>query len=145
MSDANVETLTAACGVTGPAAKDLLATVGGVDIPFENAMSVFRDVTLGKTTAQTASFLPNVTHLSGDSLGALVSLVYNRGASFALPGDRFIEMRQIRDDVANLRFEQVPSRIRSMKRLWENDPDARGLVKRRELEAVLFEEGLAQI
>jgi GH24 family phage-related lysozyme (muramidase) len=32
-----------------------------------------------------------------------------------------------------------------MKRLWENDPDARGLVKRRELEAVLFEEGLAQI
>jgi GH24 family phage-related lysozyme (muramidase) len=29
-----------------------------------------------------------------------------------------------------------------MKRLWENDPKMAGLVRRRELEALLFEQGL---
>ena len=40
--------------------------------------------------------LPNTAQLSQDSLGALVSLTYNRGASFGKAGDRYVEMRSIR-------------------------------------------------
>jgi hypothetical protein len=40
-------------------------------------------------------------------------------------------------------FAAIPEQFRSMKRLWLNDPDARGLLERRELEAKLFEAGLA--
>lgn len=143
LPDREVDILRPACGVKGPAAQALLPQTSAVDVPFDNAMSVFRDVTLGKTATQTLRFLPRAARLHPDSFGALVSLVYNRGASFALEGDRYAEMRQIRSDIAESRFQDVPGRIRSMKRLWQNDPSARGLVTRRELEALLFEEGLA--
>lgn len=143
-SDTNIARLGAACGVTGQKAEALVAQMREVDIPFDNAMSVFRSVTLVHTTAKTMSFLPNARMLSPDSLGALVSLVYNRGASFNGIGDRYLEMRQIRDDIADQHFSRIPARFRSMKRLWQNDPASRGLVTRRELEAVLFEEGLTQ-
>jgi len=74
-------------------------------------------------------------------LGALVSLVYNRGTSTdpaGLPGARK-EMRDIRDAVAAGRFTDIPAALRAMKRLW---PEGNGLRDRREREAKLFEEGL---
>lgn len=139
---AQIDLLAPACGVTGPAARALLARTRDVDIPYENAMAVFRGVTLRQTAAVVEAALPNAARLHPDSFGALVSLVYNRGASFRLAGERYAEMRQIREDMAAARFDAVPGRIRAMKRLWDQ-PALRGLVRRRELEAVLFEEGLA--
>jgi GH24 family phage-related lysozyme (muramidase) len=143
-SDAHIALLQTTCGVTGQGAERLLGTVRDVDIAFDNAMAVFRDVTLVQTIAKTVRLLPNADKLHPDSLGALVSLVYNRGASFALAGDRYSEMRQIRQAMQESAFERIPDCIRSMKRLWANDPNARGLLVRRDLEALLFEEGLAQ-
>jgi hypothetical protein len=144
-SDANITLLSRACGVTGQAAAALVAPMAAVDIPFANAMAVFRDTSLRQTIARTVHALPNADKLHPDSLGALVSLVYNRGASFSLAGDRYAEMRQIRADVAASRFTLVPGRLRGMKRLWAHEPDSRGLLTRRELEAVLFEAGLGHM
>ena len=42
----------------------------------------------------------------------------------------------------NQDFAPIPDRIRAMNRLWQNDPNARGLLLRREAEALLFEKGL---
>lgn len=143
-SDANIDLLAQACGVTGAPAAALLPALAGIDIPFAAAMAVFSGTTLVQTSSKTVRALPNAVTLSGDSLGALVSLVYNRGASFFLAGDRYVEMRQIQGDIAASEFALVPQRIRNMKRLWQNEPDARGLLVRRDLEATLFEAGLAQ-
>lgn len=138
----DVDLLCTACGIKGQAAQDALARVRAIDIPFQTAIAVFRQVTLGRVAALTVAALPNAARLSPDSFGALVSLVYNRGASFSLAGDRYLEMRQIREDVAASEFARVPGRIRAMKRIWQNQPDSRGLLRRRELEATLFEDGL---
>jgi hypothetical protein len=77
-------------------------------------------------------------------MGMLVSLVYNRGTSMIdsrnSPGNRK-EMRDIQAAVAAGRFAEVPAALRSMKRLW---PNLKGLRDRREHEALLFEQGLAE-
>jgi hypothetical protein len=51
-------------------------------------------------------------------------------------------MREIYDLMLNRNFAAIPGKIREMKRLWRDDPQARGLLARRELEALLFEQGL---
>jgi hypothetical protein len=51
-------------------------------------------------------------------------------------------MRNIKSHMASKEFTAIPDEFRSMKRLW---PDMRGLQKRREREAELFEKGLAEL
>ena len=46
---------------------------------------------------------------------------------------------EIKENMANETFDQIPDCFREMKRLW---PNMRGLVDRREAEAKLFEAGL---
>ena len=94
---------------------------------------------LFRSSAKVKKALPNTDKLSEDSFGALVSLAYNRGASFSKDGDRYKEMREIKENMANETFDQIPDCFREMKRLW---PNMRGLVDRREAEAKLFEAGL---
>lgn len=53
----------------------------------------------------------------------MLSLIYNRGLLLALPKpndpiDSRREMRKIRDDFAQGNEVKIPSRLRSMKRLW---------------------------
>jgi GH24 family phage-related lysozyme (muramidase) len=92
-----------------------------------------------RTIAETEAALENTGELSPDSLGALVSLVYNRGTSFDAPGPRYLEMRKIKALMAAKQFEQIPDQIRAMKRLWPTVP---GLQRRRDAEADLFQSGL---
>jgi len=139
--DDMLDTMASCLGVHGGAARDLLHDVrDDITIPWDAAMAVFlqRDVPLweGKVCAA----IPAAANLSPDSLGALVSLAYNRGASFNLPGDRYREMRAIRDHVTAGQLDLVPDDFRSMKRLW---PEMRGLRDRRDAEANLFAAGLA--
>jgi hypothetical protein len=54
-------------------------------------------------------------------------------------------MRAIAKHMAEQRFAAIPDEIRAMKRLWAGNPDMAGLLKRRELEAALFEQGLAAL
>jgi hypothetical protein len=141
-----VSKLERACGITGGAAKLLLANFQSVDIPWSAAQDQFDRFVLPRYISETVTALPKSASLGGDCLGALVSLVYNRGASFSRETDRYQEMRAIRRHVDDGSFDLIPAELRSMKRLWEDSngrplPQFAGLVYRRELEAKLFEAG----
>lgn len=131
-------------GIKGPAAAAGPAALRGIIIPWHAAWMAFIRRTLPQEIAKTRSTFIGPRPLPPLCLGMLVSLVYNRGTamrdSLQHPGDRQ-EMRDIRDAVAAGRFNAVPAALRGMKRLRPHLP---GLAARREREAILFEEGLAQ-
>jgi hypothetical protein len=128
--------LSATLGKQGDAAA--VNRLSNVRISWPAAWRVFTQSTLPKTLALVQASFPGQEALSDLSRGALVSLVYNRGASF--DGDRRAEMRSIRSVIAAGHSDQAPEFFLSMRRLW---PDASGLRARREREAELFKAGLA--
>jgi hypothetical protein len=138
---AMIEALQQVAGIHGsPASSHAHALRGVVTVPWDAAMAVFTGRDMPKWEGLVAQALPNTARLAPDSFGALVSLAYNRGASFSAPGDRYREMRAIHDHMASGRFDKVPDEFRSMKRLW---PNMAGLRNRRDHEADLFAKGLA--
>lgn len=140
----DVAKLASACGVTGASASGLAARLSSVTIGYETAERVFFACSVPDFVGQTEGALLNTGLLGPDCLGALVSLTYNRGPSFNADGDRFREMRAIRLHMTNREFRSIPAELRSMKRIWQGDANAKGLVVRREAEAVLFERGLVR-
>lgn len=143
LSEQELSVLAPACGLTGKEARDALPRFQAVAVPWDNANPQFRKQVLPRYVAQTLKSLPKAATLLDDALGALVSLVYNRGASFRKQGDRYKEMRKIQELIASGKPELVPEQIRAMKRLWAGQPNLRGLLIRRDLEAKLFERGLS--
>jgi GH24 family phage-related lysozyme (muramidase) len=128
-------------GLKGNEAKNaLLKAVKDLVIPYDAAMQVFKK-DLKENYESSVTKLPNSDELSGDCIGALTSLVYNRGASFDRQGSRYAEMRAIKEHMANREFNKIPAEIRSMKRLWVGQ-GLDGLLRRRDREADLFEKGL---
>lgn len=120
--------------------KELVRRLADIRVPWELAESAFVEATAPAELARTLRALPQAAELPDDCLGALVSLVFNRGAGgFTDPRERFREMRAIRDHLRNRQPERIPAELRSMARLW---PDSQGLQKRRAEEADLFEQGL---
>jgi hypothetical protein len=139
--DTIIEALRPAVGVKGPPAKALaLELADDVTVPWEPAIAVFARAILPRYSRQTRAALPNTDMLSGDSFGALVSLTFNRGASFAKPGERYKEMRAIKSHMGSRNFAAIPDELRAMQRIW---PNVAGLQRRRREEARLFEKGLA--
>jgi hypothetical protein len=138
----DIEALTEACGVRGQAAEALVGGLHGITVGYDHANRVFTLHSLPHFTAHTQQTLPNSDRLSPDCLGALVSLAYNRGPAFKAPGDRYREVRNIHDHMQAAAFDKIPAELRAMKHLWPGH-DQRGLVLRREAEAVLFARGLA--
>jgi GH24 family phage-related lysozyme (muramidase) len=139
--DAMISTLERALGVTGLPAKELAQDLRAVvDVPWPAAISVHSTKVIPLWVGLVERSLPNAKELGSDCLGALVSLTYNRGASFDRDGDLYTEMRAIKACMQNEECEQIPDQFRSMKRLW---PTVRGLQNRRERETTLFEAGLA--
>jgi hypothetical protein len=140
ISERMIRALERAIGVKGPAARELARELADeVDVPWDAANHVFRRRSLPLWIGIVERALPNTSALSPDSLGALVSLTYNRGASYSSPGDRYREMRAIKGHMGRREFGRIPDEIRSMKRLWPNSP---GLRRRRDREAELFQDGL---
>jgi hypothetical protein len=128
-------------GVHGEAAHALLGQVRSqIVIPWDVAMDVFLQRDVPKWTETCRSHLPHFDELGADCKGALVSLAYNRGASFDMAGDRYAEMRLIKVHMLDRTFDGIPGAFRAMKRLW---PNMSGLRNRREHEAALFERGLS--
>jgi hypothetical protein len=123
-------------GRIGEAAALLLPLVQDIVIPWELAINVFKQRTLPEFLTLTENSFPGITALPPDVQGALVSLVFNRGASFK--GPRRIEMLRIRQAVVMKDIKAIANNIRAMKRLWVNS-EARGLLARREAEAQLVE------
>lgn len=136
-----IDMLVPCIGVTGQRAHGMLEAVSGVDVPWDAAMAVFETVDIPRWYGICSRALPNFEMLSPDCKGALVSLAYNRGPSFAQDGDRAREMRAIKQHMIDKDFAKIPDEFRSMKRLWANTGQP-GLLERRDREAALFDVGL---
>jgi hypothetical protein len=138
---AMVAALQHVAGIHGsPASSHAHELRGVVTVPWEAAMAVFIGRDMPKWEGIVARALPNTELLNPDSFGALISLAYNRGPSFNNVGDRYREMRAIRDLMGARDFDKIPGEFRAMKRLW---PNVSGLQRRRDHEADLFQKGLA--
>jgi hypothetical protein len=138
--------LQSVAGLRGVEAREAAKTLAGVDIPFPVAFEQFKLEVLPRYIGLTEGALAKTSSLSGDSLGALVSLTYNRGASYTISesqdkNGRYREMRAIRDHMETGNLTSIGSEIRGMVRLWDI-AEFPGLHKRRNLEADLYEAGL---
>jgi hypothetical protein len=138
-------------GISGKNALNILGSLSGVDISLDVAKDVFTNRSLKNTAISTMNAFPGFDALQPDAVGALVSLVYNRGDAMTIPNDTRDsrrEMRQIRAitqgidphditlDVINQIYPGIADQIESMKRLW--DPiKMKGLLVRRDQEAAL--------
>jgi hypothetical protein len=139
---ARVAVLKTAAGKTGAAGQAFVAEHRhAVAITWDESLAQFKGHELPKWEDITRAHLPNCDKLSGDSFGALVSLTYNRGPSYDSPGDRCLEMRNIKAHMAAQQFELIPNEFMSMRRLWPRNGD---LWNRRGHEAILFRDGLPQ-
>ena len=130
-------------GTFGATAQRLAENAQDIDVPMTIAREVFDNIVVSRFSGMTNAAFPNCHLLPGDCFGALVSLVFNRGASMGDPSapqpDARAEMRQIRDAMNSQNFDLVPGYIRAMQRLWPADSD---LWRRRAAEAALFSAGL---
>jgi len=123
--------------------KSLLAAVKNIVFGWDASAVVFKAKTLPKFALMTDNALPNCTLLNGDCYGVLVSLTFNRGAPYSREGDRFREMRAIKQDMINKSFADIPVQLKSMIRIWVGTAVETGLRRRRNDEADLFASGLA--
>lgn len=138
---ADFDALRPCLGRQGSAA--LVGTLQTCSVPLEAAWPNFAARVLPRYVADARKAFdgPLFDALKPLCRGALVSLVYNRGATLddPSPQDRRREMRAIRDAIARGDLAQVADEFRSMKRLW---PTAAGLRARRDREADMWELGL---
>ncbi|MGE6767914.1 pesticin C-terminus-like muramidase, partial [Serratia sp. NPDC071084] len=144
-SNEQVERLLTAIGKKGDRARSIVHGLADITISKDKALDMA--MVLKQRYCQiVVNAYPQAINLPPDSAGAMLSLIYNRGASLALPKpndpiDSRREMREIRDDFAQGNEINIPNRLRSMKRLWSNQ---RGLIRRREGEAQLIENELGK-
>ncbi len=137
ISPAHLALLQGVAGKKGTQARDAIASVKAVKIPYNVASQVFYQSTLPAYAASVKKAYPGVEKLPPDAQAALLSLVYNRGASTNAADDRRKEMAAIVPLVKTGDVKGIGAQIRSMKRLW---PNVGGLITRREKEAVLAEQ-----
>lgn len=137
-------------GAKGLAAEAACSYVQEIDIPYAVAAQAFHESTLPQFAAMVRKIYPGVEQLPPDAQGALLSLVYKRGADIDPKKDRRREMYNISlllspeqgvalfEDVKRVLLAQTLSQIafeiRKMKRLW---PTVKGLRDRRDKEADL--------
>lgn len=137
LSPADKATLLTATGLKGDAAKKFLAehpSLKAVVVPYETAVKVFIEKSLPKYAKDALKIYPGLDQLLPDAAGAIVSMIYNRGAS--LEGPRRVEMKNIKDLVAIKDYAGIADQIEASKHLWEH-MNLDGLVTRRIAEAAL--------
>jgi len=138
---AALDALRPTLGSIGSAA--LAASLAAITVPLGAAWPNFAGRVMPRYVGNTRNAFggPAFDALHGLCKGALLSLVYNRGAGMDdKPGeDKRREMRAIRDHIAAGTLDQVEQDFRDMRRLWPGVP---GLQKRRDDEADLWRAGL---
>ena len=134
-----VERLASTTGISGTRARDVLPRYRDIVTPFEHAADVFENRSLIEYERRAErAFRDGFVDLRPGACSALVSLVYNRGAS--MTGDSRREMRVLRDDcIPKQDYACIARELRSMCRLWRGTVNEKGLCARREAEAVLAE------
>lgn len=123
-------------GKKGDSAANVVSTVRDIIIPWDAAFEVFQNNTIPRFIKQTLQAFPQADQLHPDAFGALVSLVFNRGAS--VTGDSRKEMLNIRNLTPQKDYRSIAQEIRNMKRLWAGK-GLNGLLIRRDKEAELVE------
>jgi hypothetical protein len=136
LEDSDRDRLAATIGVKGLRARERAKEVRDIDVPWPMAFEVFQRRTIPFWIDQTRKAFPGVDDLPWDVLGAMTSLVFNRGPSMI--GDSRREMRDIRDAIIHHDLGRVAKALRSMKRLWKGK-GLDGLLARRDAEARLVE------
>lgn len=127
----------------------LLASVTDIVASWSDSEVVFKAKTLPKFALMTEKALPNCKSLNGDCFGVLVSLTFNRGASYGMahnpakdPRDRYREMRAIKAAMVAKNFADIPRQIKAMVRIWAGTDIETGMKRRRSDETDLFIAGL---
>ncbi len=138
LPDVEQQRLSNCCGLTEDEAKERLASVRDIIVPWELAWEVFNIVTVPKFYNLTKEAFPGFEQLPADVQGGLVSLVFNRGTS--MQGNRRLEMRVVRDLVTKKNVSKIAEQIRKMKRIWLGTSIEKGMNRRRDAEADLIEE-----
>lgn len=145
LTQEQIDRLKTAIGLKGQKAKEKTSEFKDIKITQEAANEVFLNSTLPEYINQTQRAFPGFDDLPEDAQGALVSLVYNRGASMNdnSSEDRRREMRAIKEIIPEYTndpkgvLREIANQLRSMQRLWLGKFG--GLVRRREAEAQLVE------
>jgi hypothetical protein len=121
-------------GIKGDKARKAVASnaiAKQVNIPFDIAYKVFVKTSLVKFGRKSLNIYNGLDKLTPDAIGAIVSLVYNRGTD--LTGERRTEMKNLVALITAKDYEGMANEFLKMRRLWNN-----GLVQRREREAALI-------
>jgi GH24 family phage-related lysozyme (muramidase) len=139
LSSDEIDRLKGVIGLSGDKAAQRASEFGDIKIKRPDAEQVFKERTLPLYSQRTEAAFPGADKLPTAAQGALVSLVFNRGAG--MNGDSRREMRAVRDAVANGDLQEIADQIRAMKRLWEGK-NLGGLLKRRDAEADLVESAI---
>lgn len=121
-------------GAKSASAKSLIPAVKDIEIPWESALKVFKESTLPRFVKETLKAFPGADELHPDAFGALVSLVFNRGA--AVTGKNREEMKNIRGLISSKNYAAIAKEIVNMKRIWVGK-GLDGLLRRRDEEAAL--------
>lgn len=129
-----LDRLASTAGLRGRQAREALDRVKDIIVSLDRAREVFYSSTLPRYGARTRKAYPGVEKLFPDAQSAMLSLVYNRGASMA--GSRRKEMAALKPLVIIQDYPAIADQILSMKRLWENK-GLDGLLNRRDSEAAL--------
>jgi peptidoglycan hydrolase-like protein with peptidoglycan-binding domain len=138
---ATVDRLVPVLGTRGSQA--LLAQVKDVEVPLPAAMSVFLGRMMPKHVRATRTAYPMLDRLSPARRTALISLVFNRGGDLD-GGDRRIEMKRIRELLAEGQLDAVAQQFAAMERHWDPARE-RGVIERRRREAMLWRDGFAAL
>jgi hypothetical protein len=129
-------------GLRGALAKGAALGVRDIVIRKEDALTVLSR-TLLRYEAMTLKAFPGLDTYPADVQGAVLSLVYNRGAGMGDPTNAFDgrqEMRDLRDAIARKAgLEELAAIFEGMAHLWQ-DTGADGLIARRFEEAALIRE-----
>ena len=127
-------------GLTGEKAKNALTPdIKSVYVPWEVAYKVYCQNSVPEYAKKAKGIYPEVSLLPPDAQAAILSLVYNRGTSFTKPNEESrIEMKNLVQLIKDKNLKGIAAEFRKMKRLWP-DSNLRGLLVRREAEAVMIE------
>jgi GH24 family phage-related lysozyme (muramidase) len=140
LTTAQIDRLKTVVGVKGEKAKSKASNFSDILIKRSDAENVFREVMLPRYIQYTEEAFPGLDNLPLDAKGALVSLVFNRGAS--MDGDRRSEMRVIKETIPEYTndpegvLREIANQLQLMKRLWVGK-GVDGLLRRRDAEADL--------
>ena len=135
--------LMSAAGYKGlDAKKQIGPLMRQVVIPYDVALQVFINKSVPAAYKEALSVYPGLDKLNPDTIGAIVSLVYNRGAK--LTGPNREEMAELVPVIAKADYLGIAITIEAMKHIWEGGPKSDdGLVTRRIQEANLVRQSIS--